>query len=191
MADCKDFAPYEKNAVRGVEWANDGNTLAIQIIGVLSDGRQGDIIQIIPVDTCIPNPKPLDNFPPPRFDLPEYADNPTIQRFSWDGVGLFVLTTFVRNQVYGNLYFYNSELRQGWLGNPIDGLCCYTDPIWSPDGDYLFFLFQDAKKGSESVNQFYYVSYFDIEGNAQFTPIEFPPVTNQRTTIEPALRPVP
>lgn len=106
-------------------------------------------------------------------------------------MGLFALTTFVRNQVYGNLYFYNSELRQGWLGNPIDGLCCYTDPIWSPDGDYLFFLFQDAKKGSESVNQFYYVSYFDIEGNAQFTPIEFPPVTNQRTTIEPALRPVP
>jgi serine/threonine protein kinase len=191
IAECKDFAPYVKNAVKGVEWSSDGNELAIQIIGVLDDGRQGDIVQIIPVDQCIPNPKPLDNFPAPRFDIPEFADNPTIQRLSWDGVGLFVLTTYVRNRVYGNLYFYNSEIRQGWLGNPIEGKCCYTDPIWSPDGNYLFFTFQDAKLGTASQNQFFYVSYFDIEGKGQFTPLELPAVTDLRTTIEPALRPVP
>lgn len=191
IADCKDFAPYEKNAVKGVEWSSDGNQLAIQIIGVLDDGRQGDIIQIIPVDQCIPNPKPLDNFPAPRFDIPEYEDNPTIQRLSWDGVGLFVMTTYVRNRVFGNLYFYNSEIRQGWLANPIEGKCCYTDPIWSPDGNYLFFTFQDAKLGTESKNLFYYISYFDIEGKGQFTPLELPEVTNQRITIEPALRPAP
>ncbi len=143
MAECKDFAPYEKNSVKGMEWSQDGNTLAIHIIGVLADGRQGEIVQIIPVDQCIPNPKPLDNFPPPRFDIPEYEDNPTIQRLSWDGIGLFALTSYVRNEVYGNLYFYNSETRQGWLGNPIEGKCCYTDPVWSPDGDYIFFTFQD------------------------------------------------
>jgi hypothetical protein len=133
----------------------------------------------------------LDNFPDPRFDIPEFADNPTIQRLSWDGVGLFVLTTYVRNRVFGNMYFYNSEIRQGWLANPIEGKCCYTDPIWSPDGDYLFFTFQDAKLGTASKNLFYYVSYFDIEGKGQFTPLELPEVTNQRTTIEPALRPAP
>ncbi len=130
MADCKEFAPYEKNSVKGMEWSEDGNTLAIHIIGVLADGRQGDIVQIIPVDQCIPNPKPIDNFPPPRFDIPEYEDNPTIQRLSWDGIGLFALTSYVRNEVYGNLYFYNSETRQGWIGNPIDEKCCYTDPVW-------------------------------------------------------------
>jgi serine/threonine protein kinase len=191
IAECKELAPYEKNSVKGMEWSLDGNTLAIHIIGVLADGRQGEIVQIIPVDQCIPNPKPLDNFPPPRFDIPEYEDNPTIQRLSWDGIGLFALTSYVRNDVYGNLYFYNSETRQGWQGNPIDGKCCYTDPVWSPDGNYLFFTFQDLSQGAASQNLFYYVLYADIEANAEFIPVNIPAITDPRANPEPAIRLVP
>jgi serine/threonine protein kinase len=191
MAECKEFAPYEKNLVKGMEWSVDGITLAIHIIGVLADGRQGDIVQIIPVDECVANPKPLDNFPPPRFNIPEYEDNPTLQRLSWDGIGLFAMTSYVRNEVYGNLYFYNSETRQGWQGNPIDGKCCYTDPVWSPDGNYLFFTFQDLSLGAGSQNLFYYALYSDLEANAQLTPVNIPAMTDLRANPEPAIRPTP
>lgn len=190
IAECKDFAPYEKNAVTGVEWGIDGNTIAIQVLGILNDGRRGDIIQIIPVDFCTPTPKALDTFPPPRFDIPEYDENPTIQRFSWDGVGLFAMTTIVRNKVFGNLYFYNSTLRQGWLANPINDSCCYNDPVWSPDGNYLFFVYQNFSLGQEATNEVYYISYSDIEAKGQFTPLDSPQITNLRTNAEPAIRPV-
>jgi serine/threonine-protein kinase len=191
MAECKEFAPYEKNSVKGMEWSQDGKTLAIHIIGVLSDGRQGDIVQIIPVDQCIANPKPLDNFPPPRFEIPEYQDNPTLQRLSWDGVGLFAMTSYVRNEVFGNLYLYNSETRQGWMANPIDGKCCYTDPVWSPDGNYIFFTFQDLSQGASSQNLFYYSLYSDLEANAQLTPVNIPALNDLRSNPEPAVRQVP
>jgi serine/threonine protein kinase len=189
IAECKDFAPYLKNAVTGVEWGYDGNTIAIQVLGILNDGRRGDIIQIIPVDVCIPNPKVIDNFPPPRFNIPEYADNPTIQRFTWDGVGLFALTTIVRNRVFGNLYFYNSAIRQGWLANPINDSCCYNDPIWSPDGNYLFFVYQNFSLGQEAQNEVYFIPYSNIEAKGQFTPLDSPAITNLRTNTEPAIRP--
>ncbi len=191
IAECKDFAPYEKNAVTGVEWSIDGTQLAIQVLGILNDGRRGDLIQIIPVDFCAPNPKPLDTFPPPRFDIPEYADIPTIESFTWDGVGLFAMTTIVRNKVFGNLYFYNSQIRQGWLANPINGTCCYNDPVWSPDGSYLFFVYQDFSGGSNAQNQVYFIPLTEIEANAQFTPLEAQPITDLRTSAEPAVRPVP
>jgi len=189
IAECKDFAPYEKNAVTGVEWSNDGNQLAVQVLGILNDGRRGDIIQILPVDNCIPNPKPLDNFPANRFEIPEYSDNPTINSFSWDGFGLFALSTIARNKVYGNLYFYNSQIKQGWLANPIDGSCCYNDPVWSPDGSYLFFVYQDFSQGSDAKNEVYYIPLTEIEANAQFTPLEAQPITDLRTNAEPAIRP--
>lgn len=191
MAECADFAPYKGNAVKGMQWSSDGNTLAILVIGVLDDGRQGDIVQLLPVDRCIPNPRVADNFPPPRFEVPEYDDNPRIQSFSWDGVGLFVFTTIIRNQVFGNLYFYNSQERQGYVVNPIKSTCCYSDAIWSTNGDYLFFAYQDYGQGSSSKTELFYVPLLDIEAGGTFTPIPFPAIDDQRANPSPALRPAP
>ena len=79
MADCKDFAPYKKNFVVGARWSNDGQVLAANLLANLGTGLQGNIVQLIPLDRCIPNPKALDNFPPPRFTMDGYDKNPVIQ----------------------------------------------------------------------------------------------------------------
>jgi hypothetical protein len=56
---------------------------------------------------------------------------------------------------------------------PITG-CCYTDAVWSPDGSYLLFAFQDQALGAQSVNLLYYISYGTIGSGATYTPIPLP-----------------
>lgn len=190
MAECKDLAPYQRNFVKAVRWSFDGSLLAAKVIGVLSGGIQGDIIKVLEISNCVPNPHALDNFPPPRFTYTEYESNPVIQNFTWDGHFLFALTSVKRNDGFGDLYTYNMDLHKARMAiNPIDDVCCYRDPQWSPDGNYLVFAFQNYLQGSSSVTQLYYIPYGSIGTGAQYTPLPLPEITDPREKPQPVLRP--
>jgi hypothetical protein len=63
--------------------------------------------------------------------------------------------------------------------------------VWSPDGNYIFFTFQDLSQGASSQNLFYYSLYSDLEANAQLTPVNIPALNDLRSNPEPAIRQVP
>jgi len=190
MAECKDFAPYTRNLVTQVRWSKDSTTLAAKLIANLGGGKQGNIIQLFKVDFCAPNPRAEDNFPPPRFKLPGFDKNPIIQNYAWDGVKFFVLNSIIRNEGFGDLYIYNSELHKAIEKvNPI-GECCYRDPHFSPDGTYLLIAFQSYAEGSSSQTKLYYIPYADIGSGATYNPLPLPPITDARESPWPVLRPV-
>jgi hypothetical protein len=56
MGECKEFAPFPNFFAEGAEWANDQNTLAVLMLANLGDGRRGNVIQIIDITECVPNP---------------------------------------------------------------------------------------------------------------------------------------
>lgn len=190
MATCQDFAPFERNLVTGVEWAADNQTVAARLLANLGDGRQGNIIQLFAVDTCIPNPRALDNFPPPRFEMKGADKNPYIEVYAWDGLFLFALHNNVRNDGFGDLYIYNTDLHKvDSEVNPVGGRCCYRDPSWSPDGSHLVFAFQDLGAGADSVTRLYLVPFGSIGTGAQYQALPLPEISDPREKPQPVLRP--
>ena len=190
MADCVDLAPYQRNAAYYARWSPDSVRLAVVIMGVLKDGRRGDLVQVIPVDLCIPNPRVAIHFPEPHFDYPEYSRTPTLQNLAWNGQALFAFHGLSRNEGFGNLHIFNMETYKASLSvNPVRGACCYRDPQWSPDGTYLLFAFQDMLQGSASTTQLYYVPYGSIGTGATFEPLPLPEITDPREQPQPVLRP--
>ena len=190
LATCKEFAPYLKNFITQVRWSRDGTAIAAKLIANLGGGKQGNLVQLFKVDFCAPNPRAMDNFPPPRFTMPGYDRNPVIQNYAWDGLILFALNNIVRNEGFGDLYVYNSELYKVYEKvNPVGNLCCYRDPQFSPDGTYLLFAFQDYMAGSSSQTQLYYIPYAEIGSGAGFEALPLPPISDSRESPWPVLRP--
>jgi len=190
LATCKELAPYQRNLVKTVRWSNDGTLLAADVLGVLPGNQRADIIQVLDVSSCTAEPHILDNFPPPRFTIKGYDKNPVLQNFAWDGNYLFAMNSIVRNDGFGDLYIYNMDLHKARLEiNPVDNVCCYRDPQWSPDGSYLMVAFQNYLGGSNSTTQLYYIPYGSIGTGAQYTPLPLPDITNPREKPQPILRP--
>ncbi len=190
MATCTALAPFERNAGRSVRWSNDGTKWAMIVIGVLKDGRRGDLIHVFPIDRCIPNPLVEVQFPPPHFSYREYERNPRIVSFDWDGDALFSFNSENRNDGFGSMQIFNMEsFRHSENINPIDGVCCYRDMQWSPDGSYLVFAFQNYLQGANSTTQIYYIPYGSIGTGASYEPLPLPIITNPREKPQPVLRP--
>ena len=190
MAECKEFAPYLKNFITMVRWSADSQVIAAELIANMGTGIQGNIIQLFRIDQCIPNPRAIDNFPPPRFDMEGYDEQPLIQNYTWDGGALFALNTNERNDGFGHLYIYHSELHKAYPKvNPVGNQCCYRDPQFSPDGTYLLFAYQDAKAGSSASTQLYLVEYGSVGSGATYTPLPLPEISNPKEKPQAILRP--
>jgi len=189
LATCPEFAPFERNFITEVRWSADAKIVAAKLIGNLGDGRRGDIIQLFHVDQCIENPRALDNFPPPRFEMRGFNKNPVIPSYAWDGGSLFALNNLMRNEGFGDLYIYNLELHKAQeLVNPIDGSCCYRDMQWSPDGAHLLFAYQSVTD-PDNLIQLYLIPVGTFGTGAQYEPLPLPAITNPREKPQPVLRP--
>lgn len=189
LATCPEFAPYERNFITEVRWSADSQVIAAKLIGNLGDGRRGDIIQLFAVDQCVANPRAIDNFPAPRFEMRDYNKNPVIPSYAWDGSFLFALNNLRRNDGFGDLYVYNLESHKvDELANPIDESCCYRDMQWSPDGTHLLLVFQNITDPNNTI-QFYLVPYGTIGTGAQYTPLPLPEIADPREKPQPVLRP--
>lgn len=173
-------------------WGLDGKTVAWLFEGVGANGNPVDLIRITNISSC--DPKKLstqDEFPGTRFNPEGYGNNSVLPSFDWDGSYLFLMNTFDRNNGWGFLYTYSSELHKGTQENPIaasKSRCCYRDARWSPDGTYIFFAFTNKDK-LDSPQQFYYVPVGLIRTGADLTPIPMPEgfFTNPKEAPQPAL----
>lgn len=188
LATCADFSPYLRFFVKFPRWGKDGRTMATVIMGNAKGIGSADLIQAIDFTQCTADPKTIDTFPATRFTPPEYALAPMIINFGWDGLDLFTFATYIRNQGFGKLYVYNSDLKkaQGPLG--LVGECCYRDPVFTPDGSQILFAYQKYPGGDGNI-QLYLVPYGTLGTGQTYTPIALPPI-DPKTQPVPALRPV-
>ena len=98
----------------------------------------------------------------------------TLPSYAWDGVNMFLINTFKRNDGFGDLYLYDMSTGIAKKINPINGLCCYRDARFSPDGKYLIFAFQDYSKGADSPTLVYYMPLDQVGKSSNLQPIKLP-----------------
>jgi dipeptidyl aminopeptidase/acylaminoacyl peptidase len=193
---CGDLSPYKHRQsmvhVIRTHWSDDGNRLAILRTGY-EDDQEVELVQILDISRCTSPIPRLDEFPATRIEMENYARIPIIQNFAWDGGDLFALTDFKRNDGFGDLWIYNTHLYRGFKANPIDDQCCYRDPVFSPDGKYLAFAFQDASLASGGGAVIYYLPYAAIDSSLVLPPLALPDdfFSEPRSKPQPALRPAP
>ena len=177
LVGCESLRPYKHRqsvvTVSNIKWSTDGDHLAIVRQG-FDSGRQVDLIHILDISYCISPLPRLDEFPATRFEMKDYEKTPVIQNFGWDGRDLFALTSYHRNDGFGDLWIYNSGLKRAFKANPIQGKCCYRDPVFSPDGKYLAFVFQDARSAPGGPVSMYYIPYEAIDSSLVYPPIPLP-----------------
>jgi WD40 repeat protein len=190
MAPCADFAYYKRNFAHLALWSKDSRQWAALVLGVLKDGRRGDVTTVFAVDRCIPNPLVQVQFPPPFFTYKEYHKNPAIESIAWDGEFNFVFNSPVRNDGFGDLHFFNIDtFKENLSVNPIRGVCCYRDARWSPDGTHLLVVFQDYMQGANSTSQIYLIPFGSIGSGATYEPLPLPIISDARAKPQPVLRP--
>lgn len=178
---------YSQLPFREVLWSKDEAQLAARIVD--TELINSDQIALLSVD--VPNCANvgltrIDKFPGVNFGFTNKDSTKKITSVDWDGDHLFLLNDSVRNDGFGDLYLYDAKTFHEKILNPIDGVCCYRDARFSPDGKYILFVFQrfDAKDVS-----IYYASLADIEAGNSLTPIELPnQFLMQRDKPQPALR---
>ena len=196
LGSCASLSPYKHRQsmvrVKKVYWSDDGRRLAILRQG-FEDNEKVELIHLLDISRCIsPFPR-LDEFPATRIEMEYYAQTPVLQDFAWDGKDLFALTDFRRNDGFGDLWIYSNLLHTGFKANPIGGKCCYRDPVFSPDGKYLAFVFQDASLAASEDAAIYLIPYAALDTSLVFPPLALPGdfFTAPRAKPQPALRPVP
>ena len=177
---------YNQYAFRDLLWSKSGTQLAARVV----DTERVSSDQIFLVNVDLPNcdttgPLRVDRIPGSHFDF-DNASTKRITSFDWNGTNLFLLNDAIRSDGFGDLYIYDTTTRQGAKINPIDGLCCYRDARWSPDGMYILFVFQ--KPDSEMI-ELYYVKYSDLEDGNTLIPVAIPgELLTQRDKPQPAIR---
>lgn len=193
LADCETLGPYKHRASRvtvsKARWSADGKHLAI-LRQAYDDDQQVELIQVIDITRCAAPIPRLDEFPATRFEMEGYERHPIIQDFAWNGADLFALTSYKRNDGFGDLWIYSTDLHRGYNVNPIGGKCCYRDPVFSPDGKYLAFVFQDSALSPNRPAVLYYMPYAALESGLVYPPLSLPAdfFSESRTKPQPILR---
>jgi serine/threonine protein kinase len=167
---------YVDVAVKGARWDADGQRLAVLYQSAVSQ-RIGDTIRVLDVDMerCQKaDPLIMDEFPAKRFTPEGFERYPILPSYDWDGSERFLFNSLKRNVAYGELYLYDLSTTTVNKIDPIDGVCCYGSAVFSPDGTYILFAFQDVRRGAESETQLYYVPMDQIGVGTKFTPIKLP-----------------
>lgn len=196
MSTCDGLSPYASStgtpySVKEVHWSNDMRSMAL-VVPIPQAGIRVDVVRLINISNCVNDPPRIDEFPGSRFTLPGYDSNPALLHVGYNGNVLFALTTIVRNEGFGDLYIYNRDVFQLQSRvNPIGGRCCYRDPVFSPDGSYFAFAFQDIALGAQSKTEIYYVPFGTIGTGLSYNPIPLPDdfTFNTRESPQPVLRP--
>lgn len=194
MSECAILSPLLTSLetivpVKFLRWSEDGQKIAILILSN-DGGKQVDLIRFLEIQSCEYGLIRIDEFPATRFTIDGYNNSPYIQNFGYDGNYLFAMVSYARNDGFGDLYIYNTDLHRADLKiNPINGKCCYRDPQFSPDGRYLIFAYQPYEAGATA--QLYYIPFSSMGTGAQYEPLPLPEglFDYPREKPQPALRP--
>jgi len=195
----------KQQSIKQVRWLKSGKRIAVDSLTPNNSGQIVDSILIYDISSCT-SATPCDSttyfmttykdiFPGARFSMSGYGvgggKNSRIPSFDWNEDGIFLLNSIVRNSVYGYLYIYESSNQKGQQIDPLGSQCCYTDAIWSPDGKYVLFAYQDIRQGNASKTELYYLPYGSIGTGARITPLPLPNTILSAAVDHPdaALRP--
>ena len=85
MANCKEFAPFQKILVEGARWSSDDQQFDL-IACEWDRDKQGNIIQILQSINVLLTPEKFNTFPGATFTLENYDKNADIQNFGFDGL---------------------------------------------------------------------------------------------------------
>jgi hypothetical protein len=190
LLDMQGICFYTQLSFRDILWSNDGNSIAARIVDTELTNSDQIILLSLDIPGCANTGLTrIDKFPGSNFAFTNQETTNKITSYDWNGDRLFLLNDSVRNDGFGDLYLYNSETHQETVINPIDGVCCYRDATWSPDGKYIMFVFQRFDSSEVSL---YYIPFADIGTGKIFKSIELPDrFFLQREKPQPVLRAVP
>ena len=188
---CLDYADV---TVKGAQWSDDGERLAVRYQSVIGE-RLGDTIRVIEVDWQRCQDVPVivwDEFPADRFTPDGYDRFPILPSYDWDGNQRFLFNTFKRNVGYGELYEYDMSTNAAHKISPIEGACCYGTAAFSPDGTHVLLTFQDQRLGERSKTELYYLPLERMNSAEPLAPVKLPVrfFPDLRESIQLALRPV-
>lgn len=180
---------YNQYAFREVLWSKTGTQLAAHVVDTQLVSSDQVFLLNVDIPKCATvGPVRLAKVPGTRIEFSKESTK-RIVSYDWDGGHLLLLNDSVRNDGFGDLYLFDSQASQSQKINPIDGVCCYRDARWSPDKNYIFFVFQ--RYGTTNI-EFYYVPYADLGKSKAWVPI--PNVSTlfsaARDKPQPALRPI-
>jgi hypothetical protein len=177
---------YNQLAVKDVQWSDDGTRLAMEYIAN-KDGVFVDAIRIVDVQNCESiSASVFDEFPTGRF-----AFTDEIVNFDWDGDLLFFLNSNIRNNGFGDLFFYSAFTHKAEPAAPYESNCCYRDASFSPDSSHVIFAFQDIRLGSTSPIKLYLIPTDSISTARTLEPLPLPDnfFTERNEAPQPILRP--
>jgi hypothetical protein len=167
---------YTTEEVEDMRWSDDGEKLAIKFAASTIRYLK-DYIRIIDIQYCDESrPFQLDEFPGGRFNF--FTDD--IVSYNWNGENresgnsLFIINSDKRNDGFGRLGIYNSAKYLFYEVFPIEGICCYRDAIFSPDGTHVLFAFQDIRLGAEGPIALYNLPVASLQTEDYFQPIPLP-----------------
>jgi serine/threonine-protein kinase len=186
MKGCVTYNTASNQApAKNVLWSSNGNKLAIKTVGV-ANGTRADIIRIFDISLCDSTKMTqLDEFPSDRFSITGVS----IPNFDWDGDTVFVLNDAYLGE-FGYMYNYNSRSLLSKKLDPMNTTCCYNGISWSPDRNYMLFLYQDIHGGGNAKSSLYYVPYGTIGTGTKYTPLSLPDgfFSNIKSHFEAILR---
>lgn len=188
LLDMRGICLYTQFSFRDVLWSDDSRYLAAHVVDTELVNSDQIFLLFVDIPSCAnTGPTRVDKFPGLRFNFSNPDSTGKIASYDWDGDHLFLLNDIIRNEGFGDLYLYDSETHQEQILNPINGMCCYRDAVWSPDGKYILLVFQPFDSAVVSV---YYIPFADIGTGKTFSPIEFPDqFFLPREKPQPAIRP--
>jgi hypothetical protein len=175
LASVKGCLAYQAVSAKNALWSLDGEKLALIFLLGGTGRRVAETVRVMDIHHCRDaDPLILDEFPGKKFIPEGYTSTQVLPSVSWDGHELFLLNTLKRNEGYGHLYTYDMATQHEAKINPINGVCCYRDARFSPDGHYILFAFQDLTLGAASKTLIYYIPVEKIGTNTTFDPIKLP-----------------
>jgi Tol biopolymer transport system component len=180
---------YNRDSVKDVRWSSDGKRIAVIYWDVTN--RPMDQVRIMDVSSC-PTSDPITQgvYPGGQFTIAGFKNKQVLPSFDWDGDHLLIFNDYVRNDGFGNLYYFDTKTQTGGTLAPIQGVCCYRDAQFSPDGKFLLFAFQDSRLGEKAVIQLFYAAFDSLMSGQAGAPIPLPfgLFSDPRSSPQPALR---
>jgi predicted Ser/Thr protein kinase len=181
---------YNRDSVKDMRWSRDGKRLAVIYLDVTN--RPVDQFRVMDVSNC-PSAQPSiqGSYPGQQFIVAGFQNNAIFPSFDWNGDDLIVFNDVIRNEGFGNLYYFNTTTGQGGIFNPIENTCCYRDARFSPDGKFLLFAFQDIRQGAQAVIHLVYAPLDNLLSGRAAPPLSLPlgVFSDPRSAPQPALRP--
>lgn len=171
LLENKDNCFYNQYPFLEAFWSQDGSQIVAHVIDTRLTNSDQYFLFSVDIENCDNvGLTRLDIIPGGRIDF-DTDSTKRLGSFDWNGKNLFLLNDSIRNDGFGNLYLYNSETKVATEINPVDGLCCYRDARWSPDGTYILFAYQRFDLSSIDL---YYIPFADLESGAEVEPINLP-----------------